>query len=57
MYECSTVDCNFVTDTLNSLSQHLSRVHNIHDKKLMTKSTENDWTEIIEGHPIIQAQH
>lgn len=57
MYECTEVDCTFNTNTSNALSQHLAIEHGKHNSKLMTKSTENDWTEVDEGHSIIPLQH
>ena len=57
MYECTETGCYFVSDTVTQVSQHLTHTHGILDNKLMVKSTQNDWTDILKGHSIIPAQH
>ena len=57
MYECTETGCHFVSDTVTQVSQHLTHAHGIINNKLMVKSTQNDWTDILEGHSIIPAQH
>ena len=57
MYECREKGCGFSADKATDISAHMIQVHKISNNKLMVKSTENDWTDILEGHSIIPAQH
>lgn len=56
MYECVSENCTFISNTIRGLHDHMKDVHNIINGKMMVKSTENDWTDVMEGHPILPVQ-
>lgn len=56
MYECTEDGCTYTANSSRKVTEHLSSCHRIHGECVKVKSTENDWTDVMEGHPIIHVQ-
>lgn len=56
MYQCTVSDCLFTSQTTRLLKQHLMQAHSILNEQVSVKSTQNDWIDVLEGHPIIPVQ-